>query len=134
MSLLDMAGQLFGGQGANTNAGALSAVLNMVNSHPGGLPGLISAFEQNGLGGAVQSWVSNGPNQPVNGQQIQNVIPSGALQEVAAKLGVSPDVAGTVVAQVLPRVVDHLTPNGQVPAAGTDLMSECENMLKAFVK
>ena len=42
MSLFDMAGELLGGQGNSQNA--LGAVMSMVNNHPGGLPGLISAF------------------------------------------------------------------------------------------
>jgi uncharacterized protein YidB (DUF937 family) len=127
MSLLDMAGELMGGQ-QNAGAGsssALSAVLAMVNNHPGGLPGLISAFEQNGLGGVANSWVSPGtPNQPVTGGQVQSVIGGNQLQEAASG----------VVAQLLPSIVDHLTPNGQVPASGANLMELGEGMLKNFLK
>lgn len=133
MSLLDMAGQLLGGQGAG-NENALGAVLSMVNSHPGGLPGLISAFEQNGLGGAVSSWVSTGPNQPVTGQQVQSTLGSAQLQEVAAKLGVPPELASTVVAQLLPGIIDHLTPNGQVPSGGSNLMELGAGLLRNFCK
>jgi uncharacterized protein YidB (DUF937 family) len=137
MSLLDMAGELMGGQ-QNAGAGsssALSAVLAMVNNHPGGLPGLISAFEQNGLGGVANSWVSPGtPNQPVTGGQVQSVIGGNQLQEVAAKLGLPQEAASGVVAQLLPSIVDHLTPNGQVPASGANLMELGEGMLKNFLK
>ena len=133
MSLLDMAGELMGGQGGN-NQNALSAVLSMVNSHPGGLPGLVSAFEQNGLGGAVSSWVSNGPNQPVSGQQVQGALGSAQIQEVATKLGIPPEMASGVVAQMLPGIIDHLTPNGQLPASGSNVMELCEGLLKNFVK
>jgi uncharacterized protein YidB (DUF937 family) len=77
MSLFDLAGELLGNTQTGTSPNALSAVLSMVNSHPGGLPGLISAFEQGGLGGAVSSWVQPGtPNQPVSGDQVQNVLGS----------------------------------------------------------
>ena len=110
MSLLDLAGGLLGGQGGG-NQNALSAVLSMVNSHPGGLPGLISAFEQGGMGGAVNSWVSpTAPNQPVSGQQVQNVLGGSQIQDVASKLGVPPDMASGVIAQMLPGIIDHLTP------------------------
>lgn len=133
MSLLDMAGELMGGQGGSQNA--MSAVLSMVNSHPGGLPGLISAFEQNGLGGAVSSWVSPGtPNQPVSGQQVQGALGSDQIQAVAAKLGVPPEMASTVIAQVLPGIIDHLTPNGQVPSGESNLMEMGEGLLKSFLK
>lgn len=132
MSLLDMAGQLMGGAGGNQNA--LGAVLSMVNSHPGGLPGLISAFEQNGLGGAVSSWVSTGANQPVSGQQVQSALGSSQIQEIASKLGVPPEAASGLVAQLLPGIIDHLTPNGQVPAGGSNLMEMGAGLLKNFIK
>lgn len=132
MSLLDMAGQLMGGAGGNQNA--LGAVLGMVNGHPGGLPGLISAFQQNGLGGAVSSWVSNGANQPVTGQQVQSALGSSQIQDVASKLGVAPEAASGLVAQLLPGIIDHLTPNGQVPASGSNLMELGAGLLKNFVK
>ena len=133
MSLLDMAGQLIGGQGGSQNA--MAAVLSMVNSHPGGLPGLISTFEQNGLGGAVSSWVAPGTsNQPVSGQQVQGALGCDQIEAVAAKLGVPPEMASTVIAQVLPGIIDHLTPNGQVPSGGSNLMEMGEGLLKNFLK
>ncbi len=133
MSLLDLAGQMLGGGGANQNA--MSAVLSMVNNHPGGLPGLISSFEQGGLGGAVSSWVQPGTqNQAVSGQQVQSALGSAQIQEVAQKLGLPADAASGVIAQMLPSIIDHLTPGGQVPAAGSNLLSMGEGLLKNFCK
>ncbi|GAB2547812.1 hypothetical protein GCM10027065_19160 [Rhodanobacter koreensis] len=40
------------------------------------------------------------------------------VQEAASKLGVDPSVVLNGLSQVLPHAVDHLTPDGQVPAAG----------------
>lgn len=134
MSLLDLAGSLMGGQGGG-NQNALGAVLSMVNNHPGGLPGLISAFEQGGLGGAVSSWVSPGtPNQAVSGSQVQNALGSSQIQEVATKLGLPPEAASGVIAQVLPGIIDHLTPNGQVPSGNSNLMELGEGLLRNFIK
>ncbi len=132
MSLLDLAGELLGGQGGG-NQNALTAVLSMVNNHPGGLPGLVSAFEQGGLGGAASSWVQAGtPNQPVSGPQVQNVLGSAQIQEVAAKLGLPPEAASAIIAQVLPGIIDHLTPNGQMPSGGSNLLEMGASLLKAF--
>ena len=134
MSLLDLAGQLMGGQGGG-NQNALSAVMAMVSNHPGGLPGLISAFEQGGMGGAVNSWISPGtPNQPVSGQQVQNVLGNNQIQDVASKLGVPPEAASGVIAQMLPGIIDHLTPGGQVPAGNSNLMELGAGLLKNFIK
>jgi uncharacterized protein YidB (DUF937 family) len=135
MSLLDLAGQLLGGQAGGANQNPLGAVMAMVNNHPGGLPGLISSFEQGGLGGAVSSWVSPGtPNQPVSGPQVQNALGSAQIEEVATKLGLPPEAASAVIAQMLPAIVDHLTPNGQVPSANSNLMELGEGLLKSFLK
>jgi uncharacterized protein YidB (DUF937 family) len=132
MGLLDLAGEMLGGQGGGTQ-GALGAVLSMVNNHPGGLPGLVSAFEQGGLGGAANSWVQPGtPNQPVSGDQVQSVLDADQIQEVATKLGLPPELASNVIAQVLPGIIDHLTPGGQTPAGGTNLLEMGESLLKAF--
>jgi uncharacterized protein YidB (DUF937 family) len=133
MSLFDLAGELLGNTQTGTSPNALSAVLSMVNSHPGGLPGLISAFEQGGMGGAVSSWVQPGtPNQPVSGDQVQNALGSSQIQEVAEKLGLPPEAASAVIAQVLPGIIDHLTPGGQVPSGESNLLSMGESLLRAF--
>ena len=133
MSLLDLAGQLTGGQ-TGGNAALINTVLGMVNSHPGGLPGLLSAFEQQGLGGVVNSWVGTGANQPVSSQQVEDVLGSHRIQEAASNMGVSPETASTSIAQMLPGIIDHLTPNGQVPGAGSNLLELGAGLLQRFMK
>jgi len=134
MSLLDLAAQALGGANAQGgNSAAISAVVNLVNSYPGGVGGLCSSFEKNGLGGVVSSWVGTGANQQISPQQVQSGLGSQAVQDVASKLGVSPDVASGVVAQLLPHVVDHLTPNGQMPAGNANVMDMCEGLLKGLL-
>lgn len=129
MSLLDIAAQALGGAGgAGGSNAAISEVMNMVNSYPGGVGGLVAAFEKNGLGGVASSWVGTGPNQPVTAQQVQTGVGSDAISNIASKLGVSPSVASGVVAQLLPHVVDHMTPGGQVPQAA----QTCYRWVKVF--
>jgi uncharacterized protein YidB (DUF937 family) len=74
------------------------------------------------LGGVVNSWVGNGANQPVSGQQLGQALAGTAagqhVEEVAQKLGVDPSLVLGQLAQHLPDVVNHLTPNGEVPAGG----------------
>jgi uncharacterized protein YidB (DUF937 family) len=52
------------------------------------------------------------------------------VQELAAKAGISPDVVSSHLSQLLPMLVDKLTPNGQVPQGGGSLMEEGMGMLK----
>jgi uncharacterized protein YidB (DUF937 family) len=68
----------------------------------------------------------------VSGQQVQGAIGSAQIQEVATKLGIPPEAASGIIAQVLPGIIDHLTPGGQVPAGGSNLLAMGEGLLKAF--
>lgn len=91
----------------------------------GGLQGLIGTLEQGGLQGAVHSWISHGSNQGISAEQLQKALagtPLGAhVQEFAQKSGTDSSQLMNQLAQHLPAAVDHLTPNGQVPAAGAEL-------------
>jgi uncharacterized protein YidB (DUF937 family) len=134
MSLLDLAGQFLGGGQQGGNATLMNTVLQMVNNHPGGLPGLVSAFQQQGLGGVVNSWVGTGANEAVAPQQVQSVLGDSQIQDIAAKLGVSTPEASGTIAQLLPSIIDHLTPNGQMPASGSNIMDLGADLLKNFMK
>jgi uncharacterized protein YidB (DUF937 family) len=116
MSFLDdMEQKALGGALGGSSNPLVHSVLEMINNHPGGFTGLVQSFHQNGLGGLVNSWISTGQNQPISGDQIQNVLGNQQVQQLATKLGISPDMAKSKIAEFLPMIVDKLTPNGQVP-------------------
>ena len=130
MSLLDqVVGALAGGESGGSSA-LLQTVLQLVNNpQTGGLEGLIRSFQQGGLGDIVNSWVANGRNLPVSGEQIESVLGGSLLQDLAAQLGVSPQQASGTLADVLPHLVDQMTPNGEVPQGG-DLLGQGLDLLK----
>ena len=116
MSLLDD----LENKAANTMLGGSSnplatGLLQMINSTPGGLSGLVQSFHEKGLGSIAASWVGTGQNLPITADQIQHVLGSDQVKQLAAKAGISPDAAGTALSQLLPNLVDKLTPNGQMP-------------------
>jgi uncharacterized protein YidB (DUF937 family) len=121
MGLLDsIAGQVLGslGNGGAANAapgGLMDVVGNLLNNQQGGLSGLISAFEQNGLGNVVASWVGTGQNLPISAEQLQSVLGNEQVQAMAQKLGFSTQDVSAHLANLLPQVVDKLTPGGTVP-------------------
>ena len=125
MGLLDIlfsnAPDLAGAVGKNPQL--LSAALSLLSSNAGsvggsgGLAGVIDAFQQKGLGGMVDSWVSTGPNPPVSGAQVQDVLGVDVMGQFAAKAGLRPEAASGALASVLPSLIDHLTPHGTVPQA-----------------
>jgi uncharacterized protein YidB (DUF937 family) len=81
----------------------------------GGLPGLVSQFQQQGLGGVVQSWIGTGANQPITADQLHKVLGSATVQQMAARFGLDPQELLQKLSQVLPQAVDKMTPAGVVP-------------------
>jgi uncharacterized protein YidB (DUF937 family) len=84
----------------------------------GGLAGLVSAFENAGLGHVAQSWVGNGPNQGVTPQQLQQVFGQQQVQQWAEQTGMPQNDFLGQLAQHLPQAVDRMTPNGRIPDEG----------------
>jgi uncharacterized protein YidB (DUF937 family) len=103
--------------GATGTTGAIvSEVLVMLqNEQGGGLSGLVQAFENGGLGHLVKSWVGTGQNLPVSPDQITNVLSSsGVLGRIAQATGLQQADVAQHLSDLVPQIVDHLTPNGQV--------------------
>lgn len=126
MGLLDQIGSLASGQGGKTEQ--LQAIMAWIEQQ-GGIQGILEKFRNGGLGGVVESWLSQQSNQSVNSEQITSVFGSPALQDLGAKLGVDSQTASTLIAEYLPKIVDGLSPQGEAPAQG-DLMSAGLNLLK----
>ena len=126
MGLLDsVLGNLMGGaQGAQGGQSPLVGVLGSLlqgqqGGMQGGLGGLISQFEQAGLGNIAQSWVGNGPNQSVSPGQLQSVLGQDQVQNMASQAGMQPQDFLSQLSQHLPHAVNAMTPNGQLPDEGT---------------
>ncbi|MBL0143029.1 MAG: DUF937 domain-containing protein [Betaproteobacteria bacterium] len=97
----------------------LDSVLAMVNNpQTGGLEGLLAKLQQGGLGHLADSWVSTGKNLPVSADQITGALGPDQLGSLAQGLGMSHGDLSSKLAELLPGIVDKLTPNGQVPDAG----------------
>lgn len=123
----DLLSNLAGAAGKSGSQGLASSVLELLNNQPGGIAGLAQAFQQQGLGGIAASWIGTGANLPVSAGQLQQVLGSGAIQAFAAKAGLSSGAAGSQLAELLPGIVDKLTPGGQVPQG--DLLSTGMSLL-----
>ena len=98
MSLFDQLGSALSGE----HAGLLGNVLDMVGKERGGgLAGLVQAFQANGLGDVMSSWIGTGPNQPISASQIQGILGSDAVKQLAARMGISPDAMSAERVEVL---------------------------------
>ena len=130
MGLLDsvlgsvLGGRQAGGQGGGIGADLLMQVVGGLISGgggggvAGGLGSLLQQFEKAGLGHVVQSWVGSGQNLPISADQLQQVLGGDQVSAMAQQAGASHGDLMSQLSQLLPQVVDQLTPQGQMPAAG----------------
>jgi len=102
--------------GGIVGAGMVSVVSGIIEKH-GGLQGVVSEFERNGLGATVQSWVGTGPNQPISPDDLHKALGPDLLQQLSEKSGLSVQELTQKLSQILPQAVDKLTPSGSIPKA-----------------
>ena len=103
------------------NPQLVSAAISMLNPKDtsvgggGGLGDVIGAFNKGGLADVMSSWVGGGPNKPVDPGALANVLGPEILGQFAQKAGIGKADAGAALASVLPELINHITPQGQVP-------------------
>lgn len=148
MGLLDsvigaVSSQLQGGEGLQGLMGSLGVKPELLQAATsllgndggvGGLQGLIAKFQQGGLGDVVNSWVGNGENVPISGDQLSDVLGADALSGLAGKFGMDGNALAGQLSSVLPGLVDKLTPGGQVPAEGLGNGGDLMGMLGGLLK
>jgi len=102
--------------GGIVGAGMVSVVSGIIEKH-GGLQGVVSEFEKNGLGATAKSWVGTGPNQPISPDEVHKALGPDLLQQLSEKSGLSVQDLAQKLSHVLPQAVDKLTPDGTIPKA-----------------
>ena len=112
-------GALFrGGAGQTASAGSQPPTdTNDAGGLLGGLGGLLNKLEQGGLGNATNSWVGSGQNQPVSPGQLGSALGPNIIKMLSQKSGLSEEELTQQLSQVLPVLVDKLTPNARLPTA-----------------
>lgn len=96
----------------------------------GGLKKILAGLQANGKSAQADSWVGTGANEAVAGEDIRSAVGDDEIASIAEKLGVSKDEAADAVAQVLPDVVDQMSPNGELPA-DSELGSQLDKLKRA---
>lgn len=146
MGLLDsVLGAVAGNASASADGGGLGGLIGSLVQNPqvmqvvtellgndggqGGLGGLVEKFQQAGLGDVVNSWIGTGANQPVSAAQLGQVLGADTLSDLAARIGMDRDAAAGQLSQILPGIIDRLTPQGQAPAGGLGNAGDLMGML-----
>ncbi len=116
MGLFDGVAGMISSAMAGGNTGQVSDMLmGALSEHGiGDVGGLVSKFQDAGLGEHVASWVGNGGNMRIDASSIEQALGSHVVGSIAAKLGVDQATASQLLAQHLPAVVNHMTPDGVV--------------------
>ncbi len=97
----------------------------------GGVEGILQKFKDNGLAQQAASWVGTGENLAITPEQVARVLGEGTIADMAAKVGLTPEVISNKIAEHLPTIIDKLTPNGEVDGESGNLLSTVLSMLKA---
>lgn len=124
MDILNTVKSALGGEDKKDDL--MSSIMGLLGGQ-GGLQNLISQFGAKGLGDVIGSWVSTGKNLPVSPDQIKGVLGDDTVKNIASKLGIDSNALTSQLSNLLPEVVDKLTPDGKVPEG--DLMSKGMDML-----
>ena len=134
MGLLDgLMGSLMGGQQQDGTNPLLQIAMQMLadkGNAGGGLGGLMNTLQNAGLGDQLKSWIGTGENMPISGDQLSQALGSDKLREIASQLGMSHGEVSGGLADILPQMIDKLSPNGQLP----DNHNMLQDALSAFLK
>ena len=137
MGLLDglLGGLIRGGMQGDLRGGLRGGVpvvqiLLQLLQQSGGLEGLMRQMQRSGYGSQAQSWVGTGQNQAIPPDALSQIFGQGRLQEIAQQLGMSQAEAQSTLAQALPQVVDHMTPDGSIPPDHDDLVARTLDELR----
>ena len=98
------------------HSGLIHGLMEMLtHQESGGLAGLLQGFQQKGLGEIVSSWIGKGENWPISPDQVQQALGPERIGQLADQTGLSPESVRSRLAEVLPGLVDKLTPEGKIP-------------------
>lgn len=129
--------QLNGGGGKNTLMVALLPLALNFIQQSGGLSGALNKIQSMGFANQAQSWLSaNQANQPLNPTAINQLFDDNQLQQVASQTGCDKNEICQGMADLLPQVFDHLTPDGDTNTENqaNDEISQILSQLAQFRK
>jgi uncharacterized protein YidB (DUF937 family) len=103
---------LKGGLGGLLASGAAGSVIS------GGLGDLLKQLQQNGHGEAANSWVGNGPNKQIAPGDLAGALGADQINSLVSQSGLPREELLSGLSQMLPDVINHLTPDGRLPTEG----------------
>ena len=139
MALMPIVLQLLSNRGAGGGSGTGGGIADVVGQvlggsgrgAAGGLGGLLEQLQRTGFGEQADSWVSRGANKPISPDAMTQVFGDEGLQQISRQAGISEDEASRGLSELLPEVVDRVTPDGDVPDGGS-LTNNVQDLARRF--
>ena len=115
MGLLDTITEITNSIGKDTSAsqGLLKGVVDLLGRGQG-LRGILDSFSESGLEDIVKSWIGTGANKPISADQLEEVLGSDKLEELADRAGIPVEDTSQLLKDLLPKIIDKLSPNGKL--------------------
>ena len=112
--------------GSGIAKGALMALAFQLIQRNGGISGIVDKLRNSGLGQQANSWVGTGANMPISADQVSSALggAGAGLGQLASQYGLTPDQASGGLAQLLPELVNQMTPEGEVPGNEHSVISD----------
>ena len=117
-----MAGRALGGRGALI-AMMLPYAMQWIQRN-GGLGGVLKRFQDKGYGRQAQSWVATGDNQDIDPNAIEDIVGRNELSRLSQQLGVPEQEVKQGFAEIMPEVINELTPDGELKAESDRILDE----------
>ena len=96
-------------------ASRMSASAQTPQGSLGGLGALIDRLRNNGFEDAINSWIGTGQNQAISPGQLHQALGQETVEDLSQQTGLSHGDLLSQLSNILPGVVDKLTPNGRLP-------------------
>jgi uncharacterized protein YidB (DUF937 family) len=90
----------------------------------GGIGAVLKRFQQQGYGKQAQSWVASGDNDALDDRAVEEVVGRHDLADMAQRLGVPETEVKQAFAEIMPQMVDQLSPQGDLPQQADDVLDE----------
>ena len=119
--------------GDPAQAAAVLGTMMELLQDKGGMGGLLETFRRSGLARQADSWVADGPNEPVSGEQVEQALGSPIINVIAAKLGLTPEQAKATLSQLVPAITSRMAAHERATGESPDDLAKALQMFKGLI-
>ena len=133
MDILKMGKDLLSDKMGGDSSGIMEALTKITSGEGLDLGGIAEKLKAGGLSDQVSSWMGDGENESVSGDQITNALGAEKVNEMATKMGVDSSTAADKLSQAMPALMDKMSSGGSLLdglGGGGGLMDKAKSLFK----